>query len=289
MCSRAVREEVSRDVERRRVVEAHRPAEHVELVRGAGADRIGAVFDEQLDDRRGRRARRQSGAETRCRLRRGCSDRRRARAASSQPLRGPSRNAAPCAAGVAGERPALVDDVGMLVEDRGNRAPRRPCRRRRAARSAASRRALPSATARRERDPALVAAFARERVLHVAQRRLFGCAGIRAHPAARALRASPSRSAFSQRLAALRRLSRVVTRRLLPFDAWRPLTSGRKKVRVADRTRWVGGDSLAADRRRPSARCEQCAPIRRRAVNQFVWHEHGSMPQIPALTPRRSQ
>src|SRR5439155_11952193 len=73
--------------------------------------------------------------------------------------------------------------------------------------------------------------------------------------------ASPSRSAFNQRFAAFRRLSRVLTRRLLPFGAWRPLTQAGRRFESGDRTRWVGGDSLAADRRRPSARLDQCAQV----------------------------
>jgi hypothetical protein len=104
-----------------------------------------------------------------------------------------------------------------------------------------------------EGDPALMTAFAREGMLNVAQRHLFGRAGIRANQPCACV-ASPSRSDFSQRFAAFRRLSRVVTRRLLPFGACVRLRQAGRRFGSEDRTRWVGGDSLAADRRRPSAR-----------------------------------
>ena len=45
-----MRKEVARDLGVVGIVETHGPADRVQLVAGAGTDRIGAVFDEQLDD-----------------------------------------------------------------------------------------------------------------------------------------------------------------------------------------------------------------------------------------------
>ena len=156
-------------------------------------------------------------------------------------------------AGMAGQRAALVDDGRMFVEDRGD------------GRSVASGgrgeqlgqwccgAPAPSTTARRESDPALVAAFACKGVLHVAKRGLFRCAGIRASKPCAGIGI-----AIAQRFQpALGSLPQIVEGGHETPPSVRCLASaysGRKKVRVQDRTRWVGGDSLAADRRRPSAR-----------------------------------
>ena len=109
----------------------------------------------------------------------------------------------------------------------------------------------------RQRLPALVAMLAGERVLDVTQHGIGGrgriCPG---EPLPRV------GIVGAQRLQpALRGLVQIVEgRHETPSFrcAWRPLTSGRKKVRGCESNRWVGGDSLAADRRRPSAHWGQC-------------------------------
>ena len=74
----------------------------------------------------------------------------------------------------------------MLVEDRGDRGGVAFAGRGEQRRQRCRREALLSSDARVERDPALVPVFARERVLHVAQRGRFRCAGVRAHADVRA-------------------------------------------------------------------------------------------------------
>ena len=102
-------------------------------------------------------------------------------------------------------------------------------------------------------------------------------------PDARARAGSPSRSDLNQRFACLRRLSAVVTDasfRSVP-DV-RLLQAGRRfEPRIEPG--WVGGDSLAADRRRPSARWRSVCATARGAVNRQA-ASCGTCPTQP--TPR---
>ena len=103
-----------------RVVETHRPAEHVQLVHCARADRIRTVFDEQLDDREVAAL---GGKMNRVRVVPLISDVRVGAAVEQRP----HNRFVPHAemqrrpqAGIAGQRPAFVDDARMFVEDCGD-------------------------------------------------------------------------------------------------------------------------------------------------------------------------
>src|SRR4030095_10929794 len=50
-----------------------------------------------------------------------------------------------------------------------------------------------------------------------------------------------------------------------------PLSQGRKKVRTDELTGWVGDSSLAADRRRPSARFVRVSPNGPFTVNRYQY------------------
>ena len=77
------------------------------------------MFDQQANDRRGRRARPRNAAGTRCLRRRGCSGPRRDREARGRRARAPGRSAVPCGAPLPFECGPLVDDVGLTFERRG--------------------------------------------------------------------------------------------------------------------------------------------------------------------------
>jgi hypothetical protein len=118
----------------------------------------------------------------------------------------------------------------------------------------------------REGNPAVVAALARERVLHVAQRGLLRRARVRAiesRARVRIARAEGVEPAFGG-------LAQVVEGghgRLLPFvPGVRLPQAGRRFEQWIEPVGW-GGDSLAADRRRPSARWHECAQTRRALSN----------------------
>jgi hypothetical protein len=249
---RAMLEQVASHIELHRVVEADRPAEHVEIVRRAGADWIRAVLDEQPDD--GEIAA-LGGEMDRIRVVAVVADVRIGAALEEQAhdcfvahaeveRRPPAR--------VGRQLAALVDDGRVAVEDRadGGGVARAGCReqrrQRRVRRGAIAHRA-------REGNPAVVSPLARERVLHVAQRGLLRRARGRAIESrarvriARAEGVEPALGGFAQ----------VVEGghgRLLPFVPGVRLPQAGRRFDAVDRTGWVGGDSLAADRRRPSAR-----------------------------------
>ena len=108
-------------------------------------------------------------------------------------------------------------------------------------------------------DPAVAAVLARERMLDVAQRRAAGAFGYARVGRARASRVAGAQR-FSQRLASFLQIVEGSSR-----DTFFPLVPGVRLDQagrrfVSWRTRWVGDSSLAADRRRPSARFGQCRP-----------------------------
>ena len=90
-----MRKEVARDFGVVGVVETHGPADHVQLVVSARTDRIGAVFDEQLDDGEiaalGGKVNRERVVSLIADVRVGAAIEQR----SSRPLRGRRRSAAP--------------------------------------------------------------------------------------------------------------------------------------------------------------------------------------------------
>ena len=241
-----------------RVVETHRPAKHIELVRGASANRIGTVVDEQLDDSEIATL----GGEMNgvcvvtfvADVRIGAAIEQRSHD-GLVPRAEVQRRAQ---TRIAWQRAALVDDVGMLVEDRGNCsgvafAGSREQRRERCLRSTTGDEGVS------EGDPALVPAFARKGMLHITQCGLFACVRIRAIQTCACLWI-----ALAQRLSAnawqpcgdCRRWSRTPpSDQCLTSAYFRPEEGSNCRIEPG----WVGGDSLAADRRRPSARWDQCA------------------------------
>ena len=165
----AVREQVVRYVHVVGVVEADCPSESIELVQRSGANRIGAMLDEQLDDRE-IAGRQQSESGTRCRHRRGCSDRRRGRAEPARLFVSTAEVQSSAQTGIARQRAANINQIGMFVEDRAN-AIGAPL----PAADSSDVAASPTVSLRRgpqESDPALVSALARQRMLHVAKRRV---------------------------------------------------------------------------------------------------------------------
>ena len=167
--SGAVREKVFADLDMRGIVETHRPTEHVELVRGAGANRVGAVRDEQLDHGQVAAF---GGEMNRIRVVAFVADVRIGAALEERPHDGLMPRAEVKGrpqARIARQRAALIDEVGMVVENRRHsggvaRAGGGEQRGERRLRHACTR------DGQCKGDPALVPAFARKGVLHVPQR-----------------------------------------------------------------------------------------------------------------------
>jgi hypothetical protein len=118
-----VRQEIPRDLGVVGVVETHGPADHVQFVVSARSDGVGAVFDEQRDDGEiaalGRKMHRVRVAPFITDIRIGAAIEQHSHngfVADAEMQRRPTSR-------VAWERSALVDEVRVLVEDRGD--PRR--------------------------------------------------------------------------------------------------------------------------------------------------------------------
>jgi hypothetical protein len=173
-----VRKQIARDVCVRRVLEADGPADGIELMARAGANGVRPVFDEELDDRQLSSF---GGEMDWIRLIALIANVRIGAALEEQAHDGLVVDAEMKCRSQAGivERSSFVDQGGMSVEDpcdflcvtaSGRLKKRRQCRI-----------CGPASFDRsRQRDPALMSAFACECVLHVAQDRVFRGVWIRA-------------------------------------------------------------------------------------------------------------
>jgi hypothetical protein len=236
----SVCEEVSPDYGMSRVVEAHRPAKHIELVSRAGANRIRTVLDEQLHDRQ--------VAALGGKVKRKCVISFVADVGIGSAFEeGPDDRFVPDTemkrsshAGIAGQGSALVDEARMFVEDSGDGrrvslagSVEEPRERR------LRRIAVGSCTG--EGDPTLVSAFAREGMLNVTERDVFGRAGVHANES-RARVSIAVTQCFEPALGGLAQI--VQGGHVKPpsvrclGSAWRQ--AGRR-FEPQDRTGWVGG------------------------------------------------
>jgi hypothetical protein len=249
--ARPVSEEVLDDIGAARP-EARGPSDDLQLVPVAVPNRIRAVLEEQPDHRKvlvlGGEVQRKGVVAL-------VADVRVGAPFQQQPHDGFVRHAKmQCRsdAGVPVEEAALADERRVFVEERrdfrdparGGRGEegRQPIRRRRAG--------LPL----HEVGPAAGPALASERLLHLSQR---GDAG---YVRIDAIEAGPGVAVAGLECLepAPGALPQVVDggQETPSFRCtWCPLASGRKKVRLSVEPVWVGVGSLAADRRRPSARC----------------------------------